>query len=70
METKRRYDPELKLEAARLVVEEGRKVRDVERSLGVTTGLLKGWMAKYAVKKESAFVKGAGLINHSGCADE
>ena len=39
------YDPEFKLEVARLVVEEGRKVRDVKWSLGGAIGVLKGWMA-------------------------
>jgi transposase len=58
----RRYDPEFKLEAVRLVLEEGRKVRDVERSLGITIGVLKGWVAKYALKKEKAFIKGAGPL--------
>ncbi len=57
----RRYDAEFKLEAVRLVEEEGRKVRDVERSLGITIGVLKGWVAKYAVKKEQAFIKGGPL---------
>ena len=57
----RRYDPEFKLEAVRLVVEEGRKVRDVERSLGITIGVLKSWVAKYEKKKEHAFVKGGPL---------
>ena len=57
----RRYDPEFKLEAVRLVVEEGRKVRDVERSLGITIGVLKGWVGKYEKKKEYAFVKGGPL---------
>jgi transposase len=43
----RRYDDEFKKEAVRLVVEEGRRIRDVERSLGITYGVLKGWVAKY-----------------------
>ena len=38
----RRYDDEFKKEAVRLVVEEGRRIRDVERSLGITYGVLKG----------------------------
>ena len=58
----RRYDPDFKLEAVRLVVEEGRKARDVEESLGITRGVLKGWLAKYAAKKENAFIKGAGPL--------
>ena len=58
----RRYDPDFKLEAVRLVVEEGRKARDVEESLGITRGVLKGWLAKYTLKKENAFTKGAGPL--------
>jgi transposase len=58
----RRYDPEFKLEAVRLVLEDGRKIRDVERSLGITFGVLKDWVARYAVKQEKAFVKGAGPL--------
>ena len=58
----RRYDPEFKLEAVRLVVEEGRRVRDVERSLGITIGVLKNWVAKYAAKKENAFIEGTGSL--------
>jgi transposase len=40
MRAKRRYDPEFKKEAVRLVVEEGLGVRGVERSLGITYGCL------------------------------
>ena len=36
----RRYDPDFKREAVRLVVEEGLGVREVERSLGITHGVL------------------------------
>ena len=57
----RRYDPEFKLETVRLVVEEGRTIRDVEKSLGITFGVLKGWVAKYKEKQEYAFVKGGPL---------
>ncbi len=61
MGQRRRYDPEFKLEAVRLVVEEGRTIRDVEKSLGITFGVVKDWVAKYAVKKEHAFVGGGPL---------
>ncbi|MDR0330182.1 MAG: transposase [Chitinispirillales bacterium] len=37
----RYYAPEFKRESVRLVLEEGRSIRDVERSLGITFGLLK-----------------------------
>ncbi len=62
MRQRRRYDSEFKLEAVRLVQEEGRTIRDVERSLGITFGIVKDWVAKYAVKQENAFDKGAGSL--------
>ena len=43
----RKYDEEFKKEAVRLVVEEGQKIRAVERNLGITIGILKDWVAKY-----------------------
>lgn len=61
MRQKRRYDAEFKQEAVRLVVEDGRTIRDVERSLGITFGLVKDWVGQHAEKKEYAFVKGGPL---------
>jgi len=43
----RKYDNEFKQEAIRMVVEEGRSVRSVEKSLGITYGVLKGWVGSY-----------------------
>ena len=43
----RRYDPDFKREAARMVLEEGFGIRDVERNLGITCGVLKGWLQKH-----------------------
>jgi transposase len=40
----RKYSDEFKKEAVRLVVEEGRTRRSVEKSLGITPGLLKDWV--------------------------
>lgn len=48
----RRYDEEFKREAVRLV-KEGRRIRDVERALGITVGVLKGWLER---KRTSAVV--------------
>ncbi len=59
---RRHYDAEFKLEAVRLVLEEGRKIRDVERALGIPFGVVKDWVAKYAVKQENAFNTGAGPV--------
>ena len=44
---KRYYDPEFKREAVRLVLNEGRRVSEVERSLGITDGVLKGWVKNH-----------------------
>jgi transposase len=44
MSKNRCYDPDFKAEAIRLVLEDGRAVREVERSLGITFGLLKNWV--------------------------
>jgi transposase len=43
----RKYDNEFKQEAVRMVVEEGCSVRSVEKSLGITYGVLKGWVGSY-----------------------
>ena len=40
----RKYDTEFKREAVRLVLEEGLRVREVERNLGITHGVLKDWV--------------------------
>ena len=47
----RKYDEEFKKEAVRLVLEEGRTRRSVEKSLGITFGLLKDWVYKAQVEK-------------------
>ena len=47
MKSNRKYDAEFKSEAVRLVVEEGLKVREVERNLGITHGVLKDWVQKH-----------------------
>lgn len=56
MKTNRRYDPEFKREAVRLVIEEGLGVREVERNLGITYGVLKGWVQKHRDHQDAAFV--------------
>ena len=52
----RRYDPDFKREAARMVVEEGFGIRDVERNLGITCGVLKGCVQKHREHQDAAFV--------------
>ena len=56
MGTNRKYDPEFKREAARLIIEEGMGVREVERNLGITYGVLKGWVQKYRDHQDAAFI--------------
>jgi transposase len=47
MRNKRKYDSEFKQEAVRLVTEEGLGIREVERNLGITHGVLKDWVQKH-----------------------
>jgi transposase len=56
MSNHRKYDPDFKREAVRLVVEDGLTVRDVERNLGITHGVLKAWVQKHRDHKDAAFV--------------
>ena len=41
---RKKYDTAFKLEAIRLVVEEGRKVSEVERNLDISRGTLARWV--------------------------
>ncbi|SFL22210.1 transposase, partial [Desulfomicrobium norvegicum] len=56
MSKQRKYDPDFKREAVRLVIEDGMGVREVERSLGITYGVLKGWVQKHRDHQDAAFV--------------
>ena len=56
MNSHRKYDPDFKREAVRLVVEDGMGIREVERSLGITYGVLKGWVQKHRDHQDAAFV--------------
>ncbi|WP_414652440.1 transposase, partial [Geomonas sp.] len=47
MRANRRYDSEFKLQAVKEVVENNRSIREVESSLGITHGVLKGWVQKH-----------------------
>lgn len=64
---KRSYDPEFKLEAIRLYQEGGRTMRSVEQSLGITSGVLKGWIAAREQHSEKPFI---GSGNHRNRDDE
>ena len=51
----RRYDPDFKREAVRMVIEEGLGVREVERNLGITHGVLKDWVQKHRDHQDAGF---------------
>ena len=55
MKPYRQYDAEFKRQAVRMVVEDGRGIRDVERELGITIGVLKGWIKKHEQHRDAAF---------------
>src|SRR4051812_14894340 len=46
-EKRRKYSPEFKVEAARLVVESSRPIVEVAREIGVHEGTLGSWVSKY-----------------------
>ena len=54
-ENRRHYTKEFKIEAVRLIVEEGRRISEVSRDLGVGENLLSRWKKKYEEGKNRAF---------------
>ena len=55
LKTYRKYDKAFKLEAIRLVLEEGQSVRSVERKLATGQGVVYGWVRAYNADPEYAF---------------
>jgi transposase len=55
MAGRRKYTREFKLDAVKLIVEEGRSVRDVARSLGVNETVLHTWKRGFLERGELAF---------------
>ncbi len=53
--TYRKYDKEFKQNAVILVIEGGRSVPDVAKSLGIHENLLYRWKTKYLKDKDNAF---------------
>ena len=49
----RTYTKEFKLEALELLESSGKSAAQLERELGITTGLLLKWRDQYQVKRES-----------------
>ena len=52
---KRTYDNEFKLEAVRLVIEEGHSASSVERQLGTGRGVVYKWVHEYNADPEHPF---------------
>jgi transposase len=52
---RREYDKEFKREAARLVIEEGRKASEVERNLGIGKSTVSRWIREFKEDPEYAF---------------
>jgi transposase len=52
---RKKYDSAFKLEAIRLVNEEHRNVREVERNLGISQGTLSRWVRAYKADPVETF---------------
>ena len=55
-EKRRKYSPEFKVEAARLVVESSRPIAEVAREIGVHEGTLGSWVSKYRTEHVSRHI--------------
>ena len=54
-EKRRQYTKEFKIEAVRLIVEEGRRISELSRELGTAQSLLHRWKKKYEEGKIDPF---------------
>ncbi|HHS49773.1 MAG TPA: transposase [candidate division Zixibacteria bacterium] len=63
-ETRRRFDREFKIEAVRLVVEEGGRISEVARNLGITANMLSRWKREFLDDPEFAFPSKGRLKPH------
>ena len=52
---RRVYDKEFKIDAVRLVMEEGQKASEVERNLGIGTGVIYRWIRELRDDPDNAF---------------
>ena len=52
---RRKYTKEFKVDAVRLVLDQGRTIADVARSLGIGEGVLSQWKSNYAKLSTEAF---------------
>ena len=53
---KKRFDRDFKIQAVKMVTEEGQKASEVARSLGIHANMLYSWKRKYAESGDKAFV--------------
>lgn len=52
---RRSFDREFKINTVRLVIEEGRPVREVSRTAGIQENTLHRWISQFAKDPDSAF---------------
>ena len=52
----KRFDKAFKVQAVKIVTEEGKKASEVARSLGIHANVLYSWKKKYAQDGDKAFV--------------
>ncbi len=52
---RRVFDQEFKRDAVKLVVEGGRRLREVSRDLGIHENVLRRWKSQYLEDRENAF---------------
>jgi len=52
---RKKYDTAFKMEAIRLVIEEGRKISEVERNLDISRGSLARWVREKKADPEEVF---------------
>ena len=55
MSIRRRHSREFKIEAVKLVTEQGYSVAEAARNLGIHSNLLRNWKNKFAKDQENAF---------------
>jgi transposase len=54
-QNRKKYDTAFKVEAIRLVIEEGRKISEVERNLDISKGTLARWVREKKADPDEAF---------------
>ena len=52
----KRFDKAFKVQAVKMITEEGQKTSEVARSLGIHANVLYNWKKRYAVDGDKAFI--------------